>query len=275
MRIASQVDTGHSKTDTGILNRRTSPGGRSGGEVVECCEEVAMLPSSRGVGHLISRRMLVSVLPALLPAKPHKALAIEVQQRSEQERLARQLYAPLPAVQAYTQQISDAISIKSLRGVWSLRETRGALKETGELVFRGSAMEERGRVTYAGQAASGSGPWIIKADGFGRSPTGDGGVIEQKALWKLRRGAGGQFQYAGRVNVAGRTNGLPDATIEGDIIELVDGGKPKGGSERKVGQFRARLERMLTAEEESAASESGPVEAVRVTCVASTDVRCR
>ena len=227
-------------------------------------------------GAVSRRHILVSVL-ASTPLAPisYRSAALEVQSRSEQERLAQQLYAPLPAVQAYTQQISDAISIKTLRGVWSLRETRGALEETGELLFRGSDMEERGRVAYSGQAASGSGPWIIKADGFGRSPTGNGGVIEQKALWKLRRGAEGQFQYAGRINVAGRKNGLPDATIEGDIVELVNGGKPKGGSERKVGQFRARLERMLTAEEESATADGGRVEEVRVTCVASTDVRCR
>ena len=50
-------------------------------------------------------------------------------------------------------------------------------------------------MSYAGEAASGRGPWIIKADGFGRSPTGVGGAIERKALWKLRRGAAGTFTY--------------------------------------------------------------------------------
>ena len=34
-------------------------------------------------------------------------------------------------------------------------------------------------------------------------------------------------------------DGLPDAFITGEIIELINGGKPKGGSERRVGSFRA------------------------------------
>ena len=44
---------------------------------------------------------------------------------------------------------------------------------------------------YEGEAPSGRGPWIIKSDGFGRNPEGTGGIIEQKALWKLRRGDAG------------------------------------------------------------------------------------
>ena len=67
-----------------------------------------------------------------------------------------------------------------------------------------------------------------KADGFGRSPSGKkGGAIERKALWKLRRGAGkGTFTFAGRVRVASyRADGLPEATIAGDIVELEDAAK--------------------------------------------------
>ena len=66
-------------------------------------------------------------------------------------------------------------------------------------------------------------------------------------------------------------DGLPDATIEGEIIQLLRGGKPKGGSEEKVGTFRAVLERRLTAAEEAAATDSaaagGRPEALEVTPV--------
>ena len=69
---------------------------------------------------------------------------------------------------------------------------------------------------------------MIKPDGFGRSPTGVGGAIERKALWKLRRGASDTFTYAGRVNVASYDNtGLADAAVDGDIVELINGGKPR------------------------------------------------
>ena len=67
-------------------------------------------------------------------------------------------------------------------------------------------------------------------------------------------------------------DGLPVASIEGEIIELVNGGKPKGGSERRVGTFFAKLERRLTAAEEAAASadsaaSGGAPEALQVTPV--------
>lgn len=124
------------------------------------------------------------------------------------------------------------------------------------------------------------GPWIIKADGFGRSPAGKvGGAIERKALWKLRRGPDGTFTYSGRVTVVSyASDGLPRASIEGDIVQLIAGGKPKGGSERKVGTFRAVLERRLSAAEEEASTDSaaaggGPQE-LQVVCVASTAAKC-
>ena len=60
-----------------------------------------------------------------------------------------------------------------MRGVWRLQETfSGSARSTGTLTFRGAEGEERGAVSYAGEAPSGRGPWIIKADGFGRSPAG-------------------------------------------------------------------------------------------------------
>ena len=184
--------------------------------------------------------------------------ALEVQQRSESEVLANKLYGtPPPTVVPYQQQVNDAITIQSMRGMWQLEERLKGSDAVGELFFRGAEQEERGSVSYVGQAGSGRGPWIIKADGFGRSPRGVGGAIERKALWKLRRGSAGTFTYAGRVNVVGYfADGMPDATVDGDIIELVNGGKPKGGSERKVGTFHATLRRRLRASEEEASTDS-------------------
>ena len=52
-------------------------------------------------------------------------------------------------------------------------------------------------------------------------------------------------------------DGLPDASIEGEIVQIFNGGKAKaGGSERKAGTFRATLLRRLTAAEEAAATDS-------------------
>ena len=80
-----------------------------------------------------------------------------------------------PEVKRQTQQVSDAITIRSMKGVWQFKEvftSPARVSREGTLYFRGAELEERGTVTYAGDAANGRGPWIIKADGFGRSPAG-------------------------------------------------------------------------------------------------------
>ena len=249
--------------------------------------------SSDGPGHAVAadvRRCLAMRLPNIpsrrhasllaaalvtIPRLPSIAFEVVVPSRTDEEITQLKLYggpgAAPPSVDSYQQQVNDAITIQSMRGVWSLQEKMNGRATTGKLIFRGAETEERGSVTYMGEAANGRGPWIIKADGFGRAPAGKvGGAIERKALWKLRRGQGGTFTYAGRVNVlAYGADGLPDAFIEGDVIELVNGGKPKGGSERKAGTFRAVLERRLTAAEEAAATDGaaagGAPEALQVT----------
>lgn len=220
-----------------------------------------------------SRRLVISAILAAsctLPSAP--TFALQVAERSEEERVGRALYAaPAPEIQSYASQVDAAISIKSMRGVWILKESyddRNKVGTTGRLFFRGAEMEQKGTVAYEGENTAGRGPWIIKPDGFGRSPRGVGGVIEQKALWKLRRSGAGVFTYAGRVNVGASRM---DARVEGDIIELLNGGKPKGGSERRVGTFVATLERKLTAAEETASTDSasagGAAQALQVTTV--------
>lgn len=216
----------------------------------------------------MARRMATSLVAAaavsfIAPRHDSRAFEIEIPGRTNQERLEKQLYAaPAPTVVPYTQQVNDAITIQTMRGVWQFREsftTPTRADKTGILTFRGAEFDERGTVTYSGVSGSGRGPWIIKADGFGRSPSGKvGGAIERKGLFKLRRGQAGTFTYAGRIHVVGydARDGLPDATIEGDIIQLINGGKPKGGREDKVGTFRAKLERRLTVAEEGAATDS-------------------
>lgn len=214
------------------------------------------------------------------PMCEESTCALEVSPRSTEDALRRQLYAPPPEVQSFQQQLSDAQPFKTMRGVWRLREydQRGREVASGVLTFRGAGgdVAERGSVVYEGDAAPGRGPWILKADGFGRSQTGVGGIIEKKALWKLRRGAVGTFTYSGRINVPSFTGQRPDAVISGQIVQLVNGGKPKGGSEISVGRFEAELTRDLTMAEESAAVDSeaagGAPEALRLACVESTAV---
>ena len=165
----------------------------------------------------LTRRAASALITAALCKAP-PAPAIEIPERTEQQRLEQSLYAaPAPVVQSFRQQVSDAISIRSMRGVWSLREisSSGSVK-TGTMTFRGAVTEDKGSVSYTGDAVSGRGPWIIKPDGFGRNPNAKGGMIEQKAIWKLRRSGegGGTYTYAGRIDVTAAPK------IEGEIIEL-------------------------------------------------------
>jgi hypothetical protein len=53
------------------------------------------------------------------------------------------------------------------------------------------------------------------------SPTGEGGIIEMKALWKLRRGAQGMLINSGRASVTSFTGDRPNASIQGPIVQLV------------------------------------------------------
>ena len=136
-----------------------------------------------------------------------------------------------------------------------------------------------------------------------------------KALWKLRRGSEGTLVYSGRAAVTSFSGDRPNAVIKGPIVQLVsslcapclqrshklmdrisgpdlrlrllptvihtqiNGGKPKGGSEKKVGSFEAELTRFLTAAEEEASVDSaaagGAPQELQVVCVASTSVRCK
>ena len=212
----------------------------------------------------LSRRVATSFVAAALSliAPNGRSSAFEVPGRTDQQFLEQQLYsAPKPTVVNYQQQVADAITIQSMKGVWSMSEkftSPSRVDRDGLMTFRGAEFEEKGTVTYSGAAANGRGPWIIKADGFGRSPSGKvGGAIERKALWKLRRGAEGTFTYAGRINVLSYgSDGLPNAFVQGEIVQLFNGGKPKGGREETVGTFRAKLERRLTPAEEEANADS-------------------
>ena len=249
-----------------------------------CGGGTGMRLSADGV-HLARRStaLLILSLGTRFPTIPEPARAIEVAKRTEEETIERGLYSPpAPERQSFSQQVADAITIKSMRGVWSVREYDQSSKliATGTLTFRGAdSSPDKGTVMYKGDAAPGRGPWLLKADGFGRNPMGPGGVIEQKALWKLRRPAGngsifaGTHTYEGRVTVPSYTGSRPDATVEGPIVELVNGGNTKGGYERRVGRYEATLLRLLTEEEEKASSDSaqagGAPEAMKVICLAS------
>ena len=233
---------------------------------------------------LARRAALGSLLAASLsPGIKSYVCAVEPPVRTSEEILQRALYAaPAPTVASNQQQLSDAITIRSMRGVWALQEygLDGKLIASGTIIFRGAdSSPDKGQVAYVGEAAAGRGPWLLKADGFGRSKTGRGGVIEQKALFKLRRppadGAkfAGTFTYEGRVNVPSYTGPKPDATLAGPITELINGGKPKGGSERRVGRYEAQLLRLLSDDDEStaaydSAAAGGAPEAMQVVCLA-------
>ena len=71
------------------------------------------------------RRHLRSTLVALLPAlaTPPPAYALEVARRSDVAFEQQQLYNPPPPVTSYQQQVSDAITIQTMKGAWRLEES--------------------------------------------------------------------------------------------------------------------------------------------------------
>lgn len=148
--------------------------------------------------------------------------------------------------QSYRQQLADAIPLKTMRGVWSVRETflDGAEPVSGTATFTGQLDNDgAGEVLWAGAAGQARGRWLLKPDGFGRDADGKG-IIQTKAAWKLRRAGGGSaLIYSGRVLVPSRTGRRPDAVIlDGCIDELVD---KRSGATRKVGDFEASLLQLL------------------------------
>ena len=200
---------------------------------------------------MIARRLAAALLSASLLSPPLRRVASALEPRQALEPL-------LP--QSARQQISDAIPLKSMRGVWRLRETRGdgGPRLEGKLMFTGAAdlvtdsTNRNGAVVYtpADGGASASGVWVLKTAGFGRDAMGRG-VVEVKAAWKLRRD-GGKYVYSGRVRVPYEYM----AFCEGDVKLL---GGADGRDERLVGGFEAELLRPLSAEEENAASAPTPV----------------
>eukprot|EP00965_Chrysotila_dentata_P172819 5702758-Pleurochrysis_carterae.AAC.1 len=159
--------------------------------------------------------------------------------------------------QFYADQLSDAIPLKTMRGVWRLREFRNnGDRLTGMLTCTGSVENpNKGELFYESgdQSSTAKGVWLLKPNGFGRDLSGKG-IIELNARWKLRR-PDGAYVYSGRVRVPSFTGRRPDATIEGNVLKLE--GKD-GRSERKVGEFEADLQRLLTASDELA-GRSTPV----------------
>jgi len=71
------------------------------------------------------RRHLRSTLVALLPAlaTPPPAYGLEVARRSDVAFEQQQLYNPPPPVTSYQQQVSDAITIQTMKGAWRLEES--------------------------------------------------------------------------------------------------------------------------------------------------------
>lgn len=172
-----------------------------------------------------------------------------------------------PNFKSLAQQMAELNVFTSMNGVWKVREydREGQIVATGTLTFRGNPGGSKGAVEYDGdgqqEEETGRGRWSMRPDGFAKAPLGsEGGVIQNKARWNLRKSLSGVFVYAGVVKVDGFTKGRPDAVITGEVVQLIKGGDPngaRGGYERKVGTFSANLRRLLTEEEYDAAAE-GP-----------------
>ena len=88
-------------------------------------------PCATHGGHASRRSAASSLLASLLgllgtqQLTPQAARAIEVNvDRAADQVLSNQLYgAPAPTVRTYSQQVSDAITIQTMRGVWRLSES--------------------------------------------------------------------------------------------------------------------------------------------------------
>ena len=71
-------------------------------------------------------------------------------------RLQQQLYAPLPEVQPFTSQVSDAIRLKSMRGVWRLRESDKSGRVTEGWLVRRSHVEPAPLIDFRSSHATAS-----------------------------------------------------------------------------------------------------------------------
>ena len=194
---------------------------------------------------LLVRRALLATA-ALLAAPAERSAGITVPERPPS--LAPLLYGQAPLEpQPYAQQVADAMPLKTMRGVWSVRErydgsaTRAA---TANITFRGPVSSpNKGEVLWvstdgAEEQRQARGLYLLRPDGFGRDASGKG-IIIMKASWKLKR-AEGPYIYSARIEVPRvGADGLPEAKItEGSIELLVD---KVSGRTRRLGSFEAEL----------------------------------
>ncbi|KAG5188294.1 hypothetical protein JKP88DRAFT_206701 [Tribonema minus] len=163
----------------------------------------------------------------------------------QQRQQAHAALEPLPPPKSYTQQIVDAIPIKTIRGVWRIREIReGESLCKGKLTFKGFVDEPgKGTVEYVSSDGEreGKGYWLLKPGSI------TAGKILFSARWKVTyKGGGGSFLYRGDVvldstetlHAAG--NPHPDAHIRGEVLKPFKG---RTGSlqEKHIGEFEADL----------------------------------
>ncbi|CAM9517438.1 unnamed protein product, partial [Discosporangium mesarthrocarpum] len=141
--------------------------------------------------------------------------------------------------QFYGDQLRMATPVRSVRGLWRVREARrGGKVCKGRLIFRGFEGELKGAVEYMGcDGRQGKGRWILKPGAI------TGGRINLSARWKINFPDGTAMLYRGDVTMDDTQDtplSVPNAHIHGELLEPVTG---RSGTltERLVGDFEADL----------------------------------
>lgn len=141
--------------------------------------------------------------------------------------------------QTYMEQVRDAIPVKTIRGVWRIREYRDKSTGTlckGRLKMRGFVEEpNKGTLEYMGcNDSKGKGNWLLKPARIAN------GQIRFSARWKVRFSDGESLIYRGDVLAGGNYAKATASIVDGDILQPFTG-ITGNLSERKIGSFEADL----------------------------------
>ncbi|EKU22417.1 hypothetical protein NGA_0427600 [Nannochloropsis gaditana CCMP526] len=148
--------------------------------------------------------------------------------------------------QSYIEQVRDAIPVKTIRGVWRIREYRDRDQPLckGRIKMRGFVEEpNKGTLEYTGcNDGKGKGNWLLKPARIAN------GQIRFSARWKVRFSDGESLIYRGDVLAGGNYAKASASITDGEIL------KPFTGitgnlSEKKVGTFEADLIQVSDDEE--------------------------
>lgn len=147
--------------------------------------------------------------------------------------------------QSYLEQIEEAMPVKTIRGVWRIREYRdGQPLCLGRVTFRGFVDQPKGTVSYAGcNDSKGRGRWLLKPARI------ENGTIRFSARWKINfADSEDSLIYRGDVQPGGNFAKAEATITSGEILKPVKG-LTGNLTEKRVGVFEADLVQRIDDDE--------------------------